>query len=89
MAMADGGPDGACNVVAPGACRQVTFVRAMARVLHRPSRVKVPAWLVRLVLREQSVLLLGSRRATPARALELGYDFRFESIEAAMDDVLR
>jgi NAD dependent epimerase/dehydratase family enzyme len=61
----------------------------MARALHRPSRVPVPAWLVRLVLREQSALLLGSRRATPARALELGYDFRFESIEAAMDDVLR
>ncbi len=89
LAMADGGPDGVFNVVAPGACRQVTFVRAMARVLHRPSRVPVPAWLVRLVLREQSALLLGSRRATPARALELGYEFRFESIEAAMDDVLR
>ena len=88
LAMADGGSDGVLNVVAPGACRQVTFVRAMARVLRRPSRVAVPAWFVRLVLREQAALLLGSRRVAPARALELGYEYRFESIEAAMDDVL-
>jgi uncharacterized protein len=89
LAIADGGPSGIVNLVAPGACRQVDFVRAMARVLHRPTRVRVRAWLIRLVLGEQSTLLLGSRRVAPTRALELGYAFRYPTIDAAMKEVLR
>ena len=89
VAMAEGGPSGIVNVVAPGACRQVDFVRALASVLHRPTRVRVPAWLIRLVLGEQSVLLLGSRRVAPARAQGLGYAFQYPTIDAAMEDVLR
>jgi uncharacterized protein (TIGR01777 family) len=88
LAISDGGPSGALDVVAPGACQQRDFVRAMARVLHRPTRVPIPAWLVRLVLREQSVLFLGSRRVAPARALALGHAFRYETIDSAMAAVL-
>jgi uncharacterized protein (TIGR01777 family) len=81
-------PDGILNVTSPGACRQIDFVRSIARVLHRPARFRTPAWLVRLVLGEQSVLLLGSRRVAPARALEVGYAFQFTTIDGASDDVL-
>ncbi len=88
VAMADGGPTGVLNLVAPGACRQIDFVRAMARVLHRPARFHVPAWLVRAVLGEQSVLLLESRRVAPTLAQALGHAFRYTTIDAAMEDVL-
>lgn len=88
LAIADGGPSGIVNLVAPGACRQVDFVRAMARVLHRPTRVRVPAWLIRLVLGEQSTLLLGSRRVAPTRAQELSYAFRYPTIDAALEATL-
>jgi uncharacterized protein (TIGR01777 family) len=88
LAMAPGGPTGVINLVAPGACRQVDFVRVMARVLHRPARFPVPAWLIRAVLGEQSVLLLGSRRVAPARAVDLGHDFSYPAIDAALEDVL-
>ncbi len=88
LAMADDGPSGVLNLAAPGACRQVDFVRAIARVLRRPASLPVPAWLVRTVLGEQSVLLLGSRRVAPARAQALGYDFAYTTIDAAMKDVL-
>lgn len=80
---------GTLNATSPGAVRQIDFVRAMARVLHRPARFPAPAWLVRLVLGEQAVLLLGSRRVAPARATSLGYTFRYTTIDAALDDVLR
>ena len=87
-ALSDGVPGGILNVTSPGACRQVEFVSAMGRVLHRPARFAAPAWLVRLVLGEQSVLLLGSRRVGPAVAAELGYTFRYPAIDLAIDDVL-
>jgi uncharacterized protein (TIGR01777 family) len=82
------GVDGVLNVTSPGACRQIDFVRAVGRRLHRPTRFPAPAWLVKLVLGEQAVLLLGSRRVAPARAKdELGYDFRYRTIDAALDEV--
>jgi uncharacterized protein len=79
---------GVLNVTSPGACRQIDFVRSMARVLHRPARFAAPAWLIRLVLGEQSVLLLESRRVAPAQATALGYTFRYPEIDAALDEVL-
>jgi uncharacterized protein (TIGR01777 family) len=88
LAIADDGPSGVLNVVAPSPCRQIEFVRAIANVLHRPARFPVPAWLVRFVLGEMSALLLESRRVAPARARALGYGFRFDSIQAAVENVL-
>jgi uncharacterized protein len=88
MAMTEPALDGVLNVTSPGASRQVDFVRSIARVLHRPTWFPARAWLVRLVLGEQSVLLLGSRRVAPARATALGYPFRYTSIDGAFADVL-
>ena len=79
--------DGILNVTSPGAVRQIDFVRAVARRVHRPVWFPTPAWLLKLILGEQAVLLLGSRRIAPARALELGYTFRYPTIDAALDDV--
>jgi uncharacterized protein (TIGR01777 family) len=79
--------DGVLNATSPGAVRQIDFVRSIARHIHRPVWFPAPAWLVRLVLGEQAVLLLGSRRVAPARALELGYGFRYPTIDTAFDEV--
>lgn len=87
-AMADPDAGGVINATSPGAVRQTDFVRSMARVLHRPAWFPAPAWLIRLVLGEQSVLLLGSRRVAPARALELGQAFRYPTLDPAIEDVL-
>ncbi len=88
LAMTDAVAGGVLDVTSPGAVRQVDFVRSMARVLRRPAWFPAPAWLIRMVLGEQSVLLLGSRRVAPARATELGYAFRYPTIDAALGDVL-
>lgn len=88
-AITDPDAGGVINATSPGAVRQVDFVRSMARVLRRPAWFPAPAWLIRIVLGEQSALLLGSRRVAPERALdELGYSFRYPSLDGAIDDVL-
>ena len=80
--------DGVLNVTSPGAVRQIDFVRTVGRRVHRPIWFPTPAWLLKLVLGEQAALLLGSRRVAPARARDdLGYRFRYETIDAALDDV--
>jgi uncharacterized protein (TIGR01777 family) len=87
-AITDPDAGGVINVTSPGAVRQVDFVRSMARVLHRPAWFSAPGWLIRLVLGEQSALLLGSRRVAPARALELGHTFRYPLLDPAIENVL-
>jgi uncharacterized protein (TIGR01777 family) len=87
-ALSDPAVDGVLNATSPGAVHQIDFVRAMARRLHRPIWFPAPTWLVKLVLGEQSALLLGSRRVAPTRALELGHEFRYATIDEAFEDVL-
>jgi uncharacterized protein (TIGR01777 family) len=87
-AMTESALGGVLNVTSPGACRQIDFVRSMARVLHRPTWFPAPAWLVRLFLGEQSALLLGSRRVAPARALMAGHTFKYPAIDGALSEVL-
>lgn len=56
--------------------------------LGRPSFVPVPGWAVRLVMREQATLILGSRRVLPARLLDAGLPFGFADLDNALADAL-
>jgi NAD dependent epimerase/dehydratase family enzyme len=47
------------------------------------ARLPVPAIAIRLALRGQSTLALGSRRVVPARAMELGYRFVHDDVTEA------
>ena len=75
---------GPLNVAAPDPRRQAEFARVLAAALHRPSWFPTPAWVVRLVLRDQSTLALGSRRIWPAKALASGYVFRRPRLEDSL-----
>lgn len=72
----------------PGPRRQREVAKVMARVLHRPSWLPVPGWLLRLVLRGEATLLLGSRRVLPARLLAAGFRFSHPDLEGALRDAL-
>lgn len=80
---------GIVNAVGPVPARQAEVADAIGAALRRPSWLAVPAWLVRAVMRSQAILPLGSRRIAPARALELGFQFGWPDLRAAMADVLR
>jgi len=89
LALTDPDLAGPVNAAAPEPCRQAELATALARALHRPAWLPAPAWAIRLVLRGQATLILGSRRVVPARALALGFSFRHPSLEEALADVLR
>jgi NAD dependent epimerase/dehydratase family enzyme len=89
MAIDDPRASGPINAVSPRPAREAEVAAAVGEALGRRSWLPVPALPVRLVLGEVSVLILGSVRAVPARALELGYSFRWTDLGRAMADVLR
>jgi hypothetical protein len=88
FAIADAGVSGPVIAASPEPCHQHDLAAALARVLHRPNWLPVPGWLLRLVLREEATLLLGSRRVVPARLLEASFAFAFSELDAALRDVL-
>lgn len=80
---------GAIIAASPEPTTQGDFARALGRAMQRPTWFPVPAWLLRLAMREQATLILDSRRVIPARAIELGYRHRFPTLEAALADIVR
>ena len=80
--------DGVFNLSAPQPVQNAAFGKTLARILHRPYWIPVPAFALKLVLGEMSNLVLEGQRAIPKRLLEAGYVFHFVEHEAALRDLL-
>jgi uncharacterized protein (TIGR01777 family) len=79
--------EGIYNLTAPQPVTQNEFAKTLARVLHRPSLLPMPAGVLRLILGEQAMLLLEGQRVCPARLEKDGYRFHFPQLEAALRDL--
>jgi len=78
---------GPLNGSAPEPVRQRDFVRALGRVLGRPTVVPTPAIALRLAMGEMATLALDGQRAVPAAALAAGYTFAHTDVEAALREI--
>ncbi|MDX6375924.1 MAG: uncharacterized protein QOE98_227 [Gaiellaceae bacterium] len=88
-ALAEERYSGPVNVTAPAPERQRDVARTLGRVLHRPAVVPAPAFALKLLLGGFAAELLASRRALPAKAQSLGYDFVHPVLEPALEDLTR
>jgi uncharacterized protein len=80
---------GPVNLVAPNPATNDEFTRTLGRVLRRPTLLRVPASVLRVVLGEMAdELVLASTRVRPGRLLDSGYRFRHPDLEAALRHVL-
>jgi hypothetical protein len=79
--------EGVYNVTAPQPVTQNEFAKSLARALHRPSVLAVPASLVRSVMGEQAMIMLEGQRVYPTRLEQSGYHFRFPQLQAALCDL--
>jgi len=58
---------GPYNLISPTPTSNADFMRAIAKVLHRPYWFHIPAFLLKLVLGEMSILLTEGRYSQPKR----------------------
>lgn len=87
--LADEDVDGPVNIVAPEAVSNAEFTRALAHAVRRPAPLRAPAWVLRLLLRDQAdEMLLGGARVVPRRLIDSGYTFRNPQLSAALRTVL-
>lgn len=81
---------GPINATAPNPVTNAEFSRAIGRAIHRPSWAPVPGFMLQLIVGEfANDGLMRGQRVQPARALALGYKFRYERIDDAMRAAVR
>src|SRR5262245_12538814 len=80
---------GPLNLTAPSPVTNAGFTHALAMAMRRPALLPMPAVALRLMLGKEMAdsLLLESQRLVPAKAQQLGFRFRFETIDAALRDI--
>lgn len=65
--------------------RQIDFIRTLAKVLHRPAALPMPATMVGALFGEMGrTLLLGSTRVEPAKLRSSGFEWMLPDLETAL-----
>ncbi len=78
---------GIYNLIAPTPTSNADFMCAVAKALRRPYWLPTPSFALQMVLGEMSVLVTEGRYVQPKRLIELGYEFKFQNIDAALSDL--
>lgn len=81
----DNDVDGVVNVVGPTPARNAEYVRALGRVVRRPTIIPAPVPLMKLALGGQLIdeMLLASQKVVPSRLEGIGYEFLDRTVEDA------
>jgi hypothetical protein len=80
---------GPVNCTAPYPVRNKELTRELGRALRRPTFLpSVPGPLLKMALGEFAQVFLEGQCAVPARLLDLGFDFRFPTLDQALADLL-
>jgi uncharacterized protein (TIGR01777 family) len=80
---------GPLNATAPSPVRHSELMTRLAAALRRPLwPVRVPAALLRAALGELAELFVDGQRVTPDRLQALGFEFRYSTLDAALEQVL-
>jgi uncharacterized protein (TIGR01777 family) len=85
---AQAGWEGTYNAVAPKPVRQRTLIKALGRVLRRPVFLpNIPGALMKLVMGERSVLILGSQKVSSELVVSKGFSFKYSLLPEALKDL--
>jgi len=79
---------GVYNLSAPHPSTNGEFARELARMLHRPSALAMPAWPIRKAVGAVSSELLSSTRVEPARLLAEGFEFQHPTLHSRLTAAL-
>lgn len=78
---------GIYNLTAPESIDNKTFTKTLAKYLNRPIMFTVPAFSLKLILGEASLLLLQSPKVYPERLINEGFRFSFPDINSTIEEI--
>lgn len=87
-ALEDNSIHGAYNGVAPAHDDNMAFTHAIAKQIHRPVLpFPAPAFAIRLMYGEMSVVVLEGSFVSPQKVIDAGYKFKFTQLPQAIADL--
>lgn len=79
---------GIVNLAAPNFCTYLDFCRTLSMRLDRPLFLKVPAYLLKLTMGEQSSMLLKGQKVLPEVLLNRGFRFEYPDIQETINSLI-
>lgn len=89
MALEDERVSGPLNATAPNPEPNREVARTIGRVMGRPAWMPVPGFALKLMLGEMADMITTGQRVIPRKALDLGFQFKFPTIERAIKAILK
>ena len=75
---------GPVNAVAPNPVSNSEFTQTLGKVLHRPTMLPAPAFILKLVLGDMTEILLSGQKVSSAKVSDSGYKFIYPDLESAL-----
>ena len=79
---------GPVNFCSPQPIRNRDLAKTLGRILHRPSFISTPGFMIRLIMGELGSSLIGSQHCVPRVLLENGFIFKYRDIGDAIENLV-
>ncbi len=79
---------GTFNATSPYPVSNYEFTKTLGKVLHRPTVLPLPEFVLKLLFGEGSTVLTGSKEVYPKAILESGFEFHYPDIESSLNHIL-
>ena len=80
---------GVVNCCAAGIVKMKDFAKTFGNIVHRPSYLCIPKFIIRIVLGEIANTAVSSQRISIEKLLAAGYKFKFPELENALKNLLK
>lgn len=85
----DNSLDGTYNATAPNPVDMNLFAKTLAKVMKRPNLFRVPSFVLKVLMGESSMIVLGGQKALPKQLEKSGFEFEFKSLEQSLKSQLK
>jgi NAD dependent epimerase/dehydratase family enzyme len=80
--------EGVFNATSPKPLTNYDFTKILGKVLHRPTFIPVPSFVIKILFGEGSTVLLDSKAVYPKSLLEKGFVFKYPDLESSLKKII-
>lgn len=80
---------GPVNSVSPDAVTNREFSSMVGKVLHKPSILPVPTFVLKLMFGEAAVVITTGVKVSSQKIIQLGYKFHYPKLQEALESILQ
>ena len=80
--------EGTFNLSAPNPITNKELTKTLGKVLHRPTVIPLPKFLLRFLFSDGATVLTEGQHVVPERLLRNGFTFKYQTIEVALMEIL-